>query len=141
MSGEEPPRHGGDRPARLRLVPVDAPTGGRTRSVGRELPIESVVTVTNRARRGHDLRSVTDRARRGHDLRNEHRTILALASGPLSLVEIGAVLTVPVTDARVLVSDLVEWGYLDVHAPPPAFAGERPSAAVLTRLLGGLRAR
>jgi hypothetical protein len=87
------------------------------------------------------LVTATDRARWGHDLQNEYRTILELARRPVSLVEIGAVLTVPVTVARVLVSDLVEGGYLDVHAPPPAFAGERPTAAVLTRLLEGLRAR
>jgi predicted ArsR family transcriptional regulator len=87
------------------------------------------------------LVTATDRARWASDLQNEYRTIIELARTPVSLVEIGAALTVPVTVARVLVSDLVEGGYLDVHAPPPAFAGGRPSAAVLTRLLEGLRAR
>jgi hypothetical protein len=87
------------------------------------------------------LVTATDRARWAADLQNEYRTIIELARTPVSLVEIGAALAVPVTVARVLVSDLVEGGYLDVHAPPPAFAGGRPSAAVLTRLLDGLRAR
>ena len=128
MSGTGPPRHGADGAAPRRLVPVYALTGGRTRSGGRDLPMESLVTAT-------------DRGRWGHDLENEYRTIVELARRPVSLVEIGAVLAVPVTVARVLVSDLVEWRYLDVHASPPAFAGERPSAAVLTRLLEGLRAR
>jgi predicted ArsR family transcriptional regulator len=86
------------------------------------------------------LVTVTERARWGHDLENEYRTIVEMARQPMSLVEIGAALKVPVTVARVLVTDLVDGGYLDVHAPPPAFAG-RPSAAVLTRLLEGLRAR
>lgn len=128
MSGSEPPRHQADGAAPRRLVPVYALTGGRTRSGGRDLPMESLVTAT-------------DRARWAADLQNEYRTIIELARTPVSLVEIGAALAVPVTVARVLVSDLVEGGYLDVHAPPPAFAGGRPSAAVLTRLLDGLRAR
>ena len=85
--------------------------------------------------------TATERARRQRDLEYEYRTIVELAGRPVSLVELGAALDVPVTVARVLVSDLVERGFLDVHAPPPAFAGGRPSAAVLTRLLEGLRAR
>lgn len=142
MSGTEPPRHGGEPPRHSgepprheagggpprRLVPVYAVTGGRTRPGGRELPMESLVTVT-------------ERARWGHDLENEYRTIVELARHPVSLVEIGAALAVPVAVARVLVSDLVDGGFLDVHAPPAASVGGRPSAAVLTRLLEGLRAR
>jgi uncharacterized protein DUF742 len=128
VSGTEPPRHRADAGSPRRLVPVYALTGGRTRTGGPQLPMESLVTVT-------------ERARWGHDLENEYRTIVELARRPVSLVEIGAALTVPITVARVLVSDLVDGGFLDVHAPPPAFAGGRPTAAVLTRLLDGLRAR
>lgn len=128
MSGTQPPRHGAGPAAPRRLVPVYALTGGRTRSGGRQLPMESLVTVT-------------ERAGWGHELENEYRTIVELARRPVSLVEIGAALAVPVTVARVLVSDLVDGGFLDVHAPEPAFANGRPSAAVLTRLLEGLRAR
>jgi hypothetical protein len=128
MSDAEPPRHQADAGSPRRLVPVYALTGGRTRPGGRELPLESLVTAT-------------ERAGWGHDLQNEYRTIVELALRPVSLVEIGAALAVPVTVARVLVSDLVDGGFLDVHAPSPAFAGGRPSAAVLTRLLEGLRAR
>jgi hypothetical protein len=111
-----------------RVVPIYAVTGGRTRSTGRDLPMESLVTTT-------------DRTRWAGDLENEYRMIIELAHRPVSLVEIGAALSVPVAVARVLVSDLVGRGYLDVHAPPPAFANGRPSSAVLTRLLEGLRAR
>jgi hypothetical protein len=128
VSGTEPPRHRADAGSPRRLVPVYAVTGGRTRSGARDLPMESLVTVT-------------ERARWGHDLENEYRTIVEMAQRPVSVVEIGAALAVPVTVARVLVSDLVGQGFLDVHAPPPAFAGGRPSAAVLTQLLDGLRAR
>jgi len=126
MNDAEPPRHDSSGEPR-RLVPIYALTGGRTRSTGRDLPMESLVTVTERA----------DWA--GRRLENEYHTIIGLASRPVSLVEIGAALGVPVTVARVLVGDLVSSGYLDVHAPPPAFAEGRPSAAVLTRLLAGLR--
>jgi uncharacterized protein DUF742 len=128
VSGAEPPRHGAGAGSPRRLVPVYAVTGGRTRSGSRDLPMESLVTAT-------------ERAQWRNDLENEYRTIVELARRPVSLVEIGAALTVPVTVARVLVSDLVDGGFLDVHAPPPAFASGRPSAAVLTRLLEGLRAR
>ncbi|QYN38111.1 DUF742 domain-containing protein [Pseudonocardia sp. DSM 110487] len=129
MNEAEPPRHAANGPSPRRLVPIYAVTGGRTRSAGRELPMESLVSVTERARWA------------GHRLENEYRTILELARRPVALVEIGAALNVPVTVARVLVSDLVGDGYLDVHAPPPVFADGRPTSAVLTQLLAGLRAR
>jgi hypothetical protein len=129
MNEAETPGHDADGQRLRRLVPIYAVTGGRTRSAGREIPMESLVTVTERARWA------------GHRLENEYRTILELARRPVALVEIGAALNVPVTVARVLVSDLVGDGYLDVHAPPPAFADGRPTTAVLTRLLAGLRAQ
>lgn len=129
MTGTDPPRHGDNDRRPRRLVPIYAVTGGRTRSTGGALPMESLVTVTERA------------GWAGHQLQNEYRTILELASRPVALVEIGAALNVPVAVARVLVGDLVGDGYLDVHAPPPAFADGRPTTAVLGRLLAGLRAR
>lgn len=76
--------------------------------------------------------TVTERARwAGDDLGSEYRTILELARRPVSLVEIGAVLAVPVAVARILVGDLVGDGYLDVHArcPPQAsWTGGRTAA-------------
>lgn len=128
MSGPETPRHAAHGGEPRRVVPIYAVTGGRTRATGHELPMESLVTATDRA--GWD-----------QNLESEYRTIVELARRPVSLVEIGAALAVPVAVARVLVSDLVGSGYLVVHAPPPAFADRRPSTEVLTRLLEGLRAR
>lgn len=94
---------------------------------GPDLPLESVVTATERARRSPALRP-------------EHRAVVELARRPVSLVEIGAALTVPVAVVRGLVGHLDDRGLLDVHVPP-AFAGGRPTADVLARLLDGLRAR
>lgn len=128
MTHAGPPRHGrSERPAG-RVVPVFAVTGGRTRSSGHDLPVESLVTVV-------------DPAARTADLQKEYRLIVELAARPVSLVEIGAHLRVPVGVARVLVSDLAESGHLAVHAPLPAGANGSPTAEVLTRLLEGLRAR
>jgi hypothetical protein len=109
-----------------RVVPVYAVTGGRTRPVGRDLPMESLVTAT-----AHTAQV--------DGLQKEYRMILGMAARPVSLVEIGALVGVPVGVARVLVGDLADAGYLSVHAPPCSAGG--PGTAVLTRLLEGLRAR
>ncbi len=110
-----------------RVVPVYALTGGRTRSsTGAELPVETLVTVTPA---GH----------RADELHLEYRATVELAARPISVVEIGAALQVPVGVARVLVSDLVDSGYLAVHLPPSTDGG--PAPEILERLLEGLRAR
>lgn len=108
-----------------RVVPAYAVTGGRTRS-NLDLPIESLVTRTERA------------SRPGVELQLEYRVILAMAERPVSLMELGAHLGVPVGAARVLVGDLADDGLLVVHAPPPADGG-RPAPALLSRLVEGLR--
>jgi hypothetical protein len=111
-----------------RVVPVYAVTGGRTRAAGTDLPMESLVTAT-------------EHAKQADNLRKEYRVILGIAERPVSLVEVGAALEVPVGVARVLVSDLAEANYLTVHEPLDTDGDGRPSAAVLTRLLDGLRDR
>ncbi len=122
-----PPRYGpGDGCTRDgRVVPVFAVTGGRTRSTERDLPIESIVTAADRT---------------SAELEPEYRTIVAMAARPVSLVEVGAALGVPVGVARVLVGDLAASGHLTVHAPQPTADGN-PTPEILTRLLEGLRAR
>lgn len=126
MTSGEPTRHADSGRRDDRVVPVYAVTGGRTRSSGRDLPVESVVLATDRW---------------PGDLHKEHRMIIELAVRPVSLMEVGAALRVPVGVARVLVSDLADSGFLVVHAPPPAGVGGSPAAEVLQRLLEGLRAR
>jgi hypothetical protein len=111
-----------------RVVPVYALTGGRTRSsTGSDMPVETLVTVTPAGGRATDLHL-------------EYRATVELAARPISVVEIGAALRVPVGVARVLVSDLVDGGYLTVHLPPSS-NGEGPGPEILERLLEGLRAR
>lgn len=125
MNGHDPSRTGGSAG---RVVPVYAVTGGRTRSGRGDLPVESLVTLTGRAAQDTELQM-------------EYRMIVDLADRPVSLVEIGAALRIPVGVARVLVSDLAEAGYLTVHTPLPTSVDGRPGPDILERLLEGLRAR
>jgi Protein of unknown function (DUF742) len=112
-----------------RVVPVYAFTRGRTRAVGRELPLEAVVTAT-----GLSFASSAS-------LQMESRAIVEMCARPKSLAEIGAALKVPVGVARVLVGDLANGGYLDVHLPRTSAGDGGPGHALLGRLLDGLRSR
>ena len=112
-----------------RVVPVYAVTGGRTRAAGQDLPLEAVVTAT-----GLSLAS-------GGALQMESRAIVEMCARPKSLAEIGAALRVPVGVARVLVGDLANGGYLEVHLPRTADGDGGPGHAILGRLLDGLRSR
>jgi hypothetical protein len=113
-----------------RVVPVYALTGGRTRSTsGADMPVEALVTATEAGVFAPDLQL-------------EYRATVELATSPVSIVEIGASLGVPVGVARVLVSDLVNAKYLVVHLPPtPTTTGGGPAPEILERLLHGLRTR
>lgn len=108
-----------------RIVPAYAVTGGRTRSLGRDLPIETMVTTTTKG-----ISAVVD-------LRFERRAVVLLCRKPQSVAEVAALVRVPLGVARVLVSDLTTAGHLAVHLPTT----DRPDRAVLERLLSGLRAR
>ena len=112
-------------------MPVYALTGGRTRStVGLDMPVETLVTATAAGVFAADLQL-------------EYRATVELAATPVSIVEIGASLAVPVGVARVLVSDLVNARYLVVHLPPASSTTSNggPAPEILERLLEGLRAR
>jgi Protein of unknown function (DUF742) len=111
-----------------RVVPVYAFTGGRTRAAGQELPLEAVVTAT-----GLSLTSAS--------LQMESRAIVEMCARPKSLAEVGAALRVPVGVARVLVGDLANVGYLEVHLPRTADGDGGPGHEILGRLLDGLRSR
>jgi len=57
------------------------------------------------------------------------------------LAEVGAALGVPVGVARVLVGDLANGGYLEVHLPRAADGDGGVGHEILGRLLDGLRSR
>jgi Protein of unknown function (DUF742) len=112
-----------------RVVPVYAFTRGRTRAAGRELPLEAVVTATGRS------------STSGVSLQMESRAIVEMCARPKSLAEIGAALQVPVGVARVLVGDLANGGFLEVHLPRAGDGEGGPGHVILGRLLDGLRSR
>ncbi len=120
-------RHGPPHTDGGRVVPNYAVTGGRVRSAGAEMPMEALVTAT-------DL-GLAKRA----GMAPEYRTIVKASTEPLSLVEIGTLLGVPVGVARVLVADLAADDHLAVHLPLVGPDG-RPRRELLERLLDGLRA-
>ncbi len=111
-----------------RVVPVYALTGGRTRSRGADLHLETLVTATREGTAAHSR------------LRFEQARIIDLCRRPLSVVEVAAQLRIPLGVARVLVSDLHADGMLSVHRLPGTDEG-RPGTEVLERLLSGLRSR
>lgn len=112
-----------------RVVPAYALTRGRAHHAGPELPLETVVTAASPPPHGAHLQA-------------ESLAIVRLCgAGPLSVAELGATLRVPVGVARVLVGDLIAAGHLVAHLPEPTTSDGRPSAAVLGRLLDGLRSR
>ena len=108
-----------------RVVPAYALTGGRTRSNGPDLPLETMVSSS-----AEGMRSLTA-------LQFEAREIVLLCRKPQSIAEVAARVKVPLGVARVLVSDLTDAGLLAVHRPE----GDRPDRATLERLLGGLQKR
>ncbi|MGH9212826.1 MAG: DUF742 domain-containing protein [Acidimicrobiales bacterium] len=110
-----------------RVVPVYAITRGRTRSIGRDLPWESMVTATKEG-----LVAVAR-------LQFELARIIQFCQRPMSVAEVAAELSVPLGVARVLVSDLSAEGLLAVHVPQLRVNGQ-PRIEILERLVAGLKA-
>lgn len=134
MTSSDPPHdqpatpaseHNGDGP---RVVPAYALTGGRTRSVGYDLPWETLATATRLGQASLPR------------LRFERARIVAQCRRPRSLAEVAADLGVPLGVARVLVSDLCADGLLVASRPALDEEG-RPRVEILERLLDGLKAR
>lgn len=75
-------------------------TRGRTRASVPELAIETVVTVTAMVRSSVG------------GLQVDHRRIVQILSGPLSVAEVSAHLAIPLRAAIVLVSEMVDAGTL-----------------------------
>jgi hypothetical protein len=113
-----------------RVVPTYAFTRGRTRPIGQELPLEAIMVATQRPP-GPGAPAFS----------KEERAIIESCATPTAVAEIGALLSVPVGVARVLVGDLAADGHLELHLPDQGGRDQRPAAKVLERLLDGLRAR
>ena len=101
-------------------------TGGRTKS-GYELAIETLVSVSNRAR------SQLDR------LPMEHRSVAdLLLEQTRSVAEVAALLSLPLGVARVLLGDMAAGGTVTVHQTAST-PGDLPDLALMERVLSGLR--
>lgn len=74
----------------------------------------------------------------GRRLNPEHVQILRLCQRPVSVAEVAALLRLPVSVVKILVSDLVEERAL--HTSPPLSPGETgtPTPQLLERVLRGL---
>ncbi|MFT4263292.1 MAG: DUF742 domain-containing protein [Nocardioides sp.] len=103
------------------LVRPYALTRGRTRPA-RQYPVEALVTAAPgiAAERGTTP---------------EERSLLTVAGTAHSVAELAALVGLPLGVVRVLLSDLAERGLVTAHASH----SDRPDAALLQRVLGGLR--
>ena len=103
-------------------------TQGRARSLGEDLPLEAVVTVTEACARR--LAAAPPRL--------EQARIVQLAASPLSIAEVAAHLRVHLGVARVLVSDMVADGIVALNTAD--FDDDGPDLRTLERLLDDLEA-
>lgn len=99
-------------------------TGGRTRS-NYELQMETLV-------------STSEQYRPGTSGRMEHESIAELCRHPRSVAEVGALLSVPIGVARVLLADMAELGMITVHETVTE-SGSAPHLMLMERVLSGLR--
>jgi predicted ArsR family transcriptional regulator len=95
-------------------------------SVGTDLPLEALVVSTEAGREAQNA------------MMAEAGQILVLADRPLSIAEVSAHLGVHLGIARVLVSDLVAQGYVEVS--DSHFDDNGPDLPTLERLLDDLQA-
>ena len=112
---DTPPRN------RLRLARPYQLTGGRTRGMAGDIPIETLVISTV------DAHSTS--------LEPDEITLLAMAIEPTSIAELGAGLALPIGVARVMVADLAMAGMLQL-----CDVAESGDVELVERLLEGIRA-
>lgn len=99
-------------------------TGGRTKT-NVQLELETLV-------------STSDAYRPTAVVRVEHQSIAELCRHPRSVAEVGALLSVPIGVARVLLSDMAELGLITVHHTVSE-TGSAPHMMLMERVLSGLR--
>ncbi|WP_246470845.1 DUF742 domain-containing protein [Saccharopolyspora phatthalungensis] len=99
-------------------------TGGRTRSNHR-LELETLV-------------STSELCQPGLLQRLEHHSIAGLCQNPRSVAEIGALLSVPLGVAKVLLGDMADLGLITVHRTVSE-NGSTSHLSLMERVLSGLR--
>ncbi|MPY62912.1 DUF742 domain-containing protein [Streptomyces spongiae] len=75
------------------------------------------------------------------DLGPDHDHVLSLCSTPVSVVELAALMKLPVAVTKVLLSDLVQQEALTARAPRVIEAATAANRETLEAVLDGLRAR
>lgn len=109
----------------LPLVRPYALTGGRTKPK-RDYPLEALVKTDADLEQG-GFRSP------------EESAIAELCTESRSVAEVAALIKLPLGVVRVLISDLADRGVVQVHTLTTDDADSRPDAALLERVLSGLR--
>jgi hypothetical protein len=106
-----------------RVVRPYALVRGRTRPAGADLDVVAMVTVARRVRPDPGV------------LEPEHLQLLCLC--PATVADLAADLRLPLGVVRIILGDLGERGFIQVHRPAPA---PRPvDIALLRRVADGLR--
>jgi hypothetical protein len=100
-------------------------TGGRTQADSSTLELVAMVTATDL---GEAMAGRLD---------DEHREIITRCHEPQSIAEVSAHLNVPLGVGRVLVTDLLEQGYVVVRRPAPRH--RMIDEAILEKVMNGLR--
>jgi hypothetical protein len=111
---------------RSRFVRQFALTRGRARSIGRDLPLETLVQATANGHR-----------RRDH-LEVEQATVIDLCTSPIAIAELSAHLGTHLGVARVIVSDMVVHDLVAIS--DAELDADGPDLATLERLLDDLQA-
>ncbi|EOR70086.1 DUF742 domain-containing protein [Thermobifida fusca] len=114
-----------------------------SRSIDREGPDRFYVITSGRSRGGDEaLDSVTlivTESDPTPGMQSEHARILQMCRRPMAVVEIAARLELPVTVVRILLTDLLDAGYVTARHPVTTGSATVPvSPAVLEKVLVAL---
>lgn len=89
----------------------------------------------------HDLELITLVVSVSMDHRNlldpEYLRIVELCQRPLSVAEVSAMLKLPLVVIKVLLSDLIDWGFIVFRSPPRT--SDVPNVELLQAVLDGIR--
>jgi hypothetical protein len=69
----------------------------------------------------------------------EYVQILRICEYPQSIAEVSAKVGLPLAVIKILITDLIEHGYLIFQSPPPSMSTESPDMNILQAVLDGIR--